>query len=60
VGPQDQPARHDRADGGQDVWAAYAGPEDGFKQAEDELVWADYRLTDAHRSARWWELVMSA
>jgi hypothetical protein len=24
------------------------------------LGWADYRLTDAHSSARWWELVMCA
>jgi SRSO17 transposase len=36
-------------------WIAY-----GFKQAKDELGWADYRLTDAHSIARWWELVMCA
>ena len=32
----------------------------GFKQAKDDLGWADYRLTDAASSERWWELVMSA
>lgn len=37
------------------TWIEY-----GFKQAKDELGWADYRLTDAHSIARWWELVMSA
>jgi SRSO17 transposase len=37
------------------TWIEY-----GFKQAKDELGWADYRLTDAHSIARWWELVMCA
>lgn len=31
----------------------------GFKQAKDELGWADYRVTDYHAIERWWELVMS-
>jgi SRSO17 transposase len=34
--------------------------EDGFKHRKDDLGWADYRLTDYARIARWWELVMSA
>jgi SRSO17 transposase len=37
------------------TWIEY-----GFKQAKDELGWADYRLTDAHSIERWWELVMCA
>jgi len=37
------------------TWIEY-----GFKHAKDELGWADYRLTDAHSIARWWELVMCA
>src|SRR5258707_13848183 len=37
------------------TWIEY-----GFKQAKDELGWADYRLTDAHSIERWWELVMGA
>jgi SRSO17 transposase len=37
------------------TWIEY-----GFKQAKDELGWADYRLTDAHSIARWWELVLCA
>src|SRR5260221_3522 len=37
------------------TWIEY-----GFKHAKDELRWADYRLTDAHSIARWWELVMCA
>lgn len=37
------------------TWIEY-----GFKQAKDELGWADYRLTDAHSIERWWELVMDA
>jgi SRSO17 transposase len=37
------------------TWIEY-----GFKQAKDELGWADYRLTDAQSIERWWELVMSA
>jgi hypothetical protein len=32
----------------------------GFKQAKDELGWADYRLTDAASIARWWEMVLCA
>ncbi len=32
----------------------------GFKQAKDELGWADYRLTDAAAIERWWEIVMCA
>ncbi len=32
----------------------------GFKQAKDELGWADFRLTDAPSIERWWELVMCA
>jgi SRSO17 transposase len=37
------------------TWIEY-----GFKQAKDELGWADYRLTDAPSIERWWELVMCA
>lgn len=37
------------------AWIEY-----GFKQAKDELGWADYCLTDAARITRWWELVMCA
>lgn len=37
------------------TWIEY-----GFKQAKDELGWADYRLTDAANIERWWELVMCA
>ena len=37
------------------TWIEY-----GFKQAKDELGWADYRLTDASSIERWWELVMCA
>jgi SRSO17 transposase len=37
------------------TWIEY-----GFKQAKDELGWADYRLTDASSMERWWELVMCA
>jgi len=37
------------------TWIEY-----GFKHAKDELGWAEYRLTDAHSIARWWELVMCA
>lgn len=37
------------------TWIEY-----GFKQAKDELGWADYRLTDARSMERWWELVMCA
>lgn len=37
------------------TWIEY-----GFKQAKDELGWADYRLTDATSIERWWELVMCA
>lgn len=35
------------------TWIEY-----GFKQAKDELVWADSRLTDAASIERWWELVL--
>jgi SRSO17 transposase len=37
------------------TWIEY-----GFKQAKDELGWADYRLTDADAIERWWEIVMCA
>jgi SRSO17 transposase len=37
------------------TWIEY-----GFKQAKDELGWADYRVTDYHTIERWWELVCSA
>ncbi len=37
------------------TWIEY-----GFKQAKNELGWADYRVTDYPTIARWWELVMSA
>src|SRR5579875_3506939 len=37
------------------TWIEY-----GFKQAKDELGWADYRLTDAASIERWWELVLCA
>lgn len=37
------------------TWIEY-----GFKQAKDELGWADYRLTDASSIERWWELVLCA
>ncbi|MGO8948218.1 MAG: transposase, partial [Ktedonobacterales bacterium] len=37
------------------TWIEY-----GFKQAKDELGWADFRLTDAPSIERWWELVMCA
>jgi SRSO17 transposase len=37
------------------TWIEY-----GFKQAKDELGWADYRLTDASSIERWWEVVMCA
>ncbi len=37
------------------TWIEY-----GFKQAKDELGWADYRLTDASSITRWWELVLCA
>jgi SRSO17 transposase len=37
------------------TWIEY-----GFKQAKDELGWADYRLTDSHAMERWWEVVCSA
>jgi SRSO17 transposase len=37
------------------TWIEY-----GFKQAKDDLGWADYRVTDAASIERWWELVMSA
>jgi SRSO17 transposase len=37
------------------TWIEY-----GFKQAKDELGWADFRLTDAPSIERWWELVLCA
>jgi SRSO17 transposase len=37
------------------TWVAY-----GLKHAQDDLGWADDRVTDAASMARWWELVMSA
>jgi SRSO17 transposase len=36
------------------TWIEY-----GFKQAKDELGWADYRVTDYHAIERWWEIVCS-
>jgi SRSO17 transposase len=36
------------------TWVEY-----GFKQAKDELGWADYRVTDYHAIERWWEIVCS-
>jgi hypothetical protein len=37
------------------IWIEY-----GFKHAEDDLGWADYRVTDYAAIERWWEVVMSA
>ncbi len=37
------------------TWIEY-----GFKQAKNELGWADDRVTAYHDIERWWELVMSA
>lgn len=37
------------------TWIEY-----GFKQAKNELGWADYRLTEYAAIERWWELVFSA
>ena len=36
-------------------WVEY-----GLKQSKHELGWADFRVTDYSRIARWWEMVMSA
>jgi hypothetical protein len=36
------------------------GVEYGFKHSQDDLGWADYRVTDYASIERWWELVMSA
>lgn len=36
-------------------WIEYA-----FKQAKNELGWADFRVTDYNQIERWWEVVMSA
>jgi SRSO17 transposase len=36
------------------TWVEY-----GFKHAQDDLGWADYRVTDYASIERWWELVMS-
>ncbi len=32
----------------------------GFKQAKNELGWADFRVTDYTSIERWWEVVLSA
>jgi hypothetical protein len=37
------------------TWIEY-----GFKQAKNELGWADYRLTTYDHIERWWELVLRA
>ena len=37
------------------TWIEY-----GFKQAKNELGWADYRVTDYEEIEKWWEIVMSA
>jgi hypothetical protein len=37
------------------TWIEY-----GFKQAKDELGWADYRVTDYQSIEKWWEIVCSA
>lgn len=37
------------------TWIEY-----GFKQAKNELGWADYRVMDYHAIERWWEVVWSA
>jgi SRSO17 transposase len=37
------------------TWIAY-----GFKQAKNELGWADFRVTDYASIERWWELVCCA
>jgi SRSO17 transposase len=36
-------------------WIEYA-----FKQAKNELGWADFRVTDYSQIEKWWEVVMSA
>jgi len=36
-------------------WIEYA-----FKQAKNELGWADFRVTDYKQIEKWWEIVMSA
>jgi len=36
-------------------WVEYA-----FKQAKNELGWADFRVTDYKQIEKWWEIVMSA
>ncbi|MGZ3626033.1 MAG: IS701 family transposase [Ktedonobacteraceae bacterium] len=36
------------------TWIEY-----GFKQAKNELGWADYRVTDYASIERWWELISS-
>lgn len=53
-----QPGRIERTVGntfGLRTWVEY-----GFKHAQDDLGWADYRVTDYASIERWWELVMSA
>lgn len=37
------------------TWIEY-----GFKQAKDELGWADYRLTDYQKIEKWWEIIYSS
>jgi SRSO17 transposase len=32
----------------------------GFKQAKNELGWADFRVTNYHQIAKWWEIVSCA
>ena len=36
-------------------WIEYS-----FKQAKNELGWADFRVTDYSQIEKWWEVVMSA
>lgn len=36
-------------------WVEFA-----FKQAKNELGWADFRVTDYQQIEKWWEIVMSA
>jgi hypothetical protein len=57
--PADQPSRQNPTLHRQYLRPAHLD-EYGFKQAKDELGWADYRLTDAAAIERWWEVVMCA
>lgn len=34
--------------------------ESGLEQSKNELVWADFRVTEYSRIEKWWEIVMSA